>query len=440
MDIAIIFGLILLNGIFAMSEMAIVSAKRLRLQQAAETGSESAKKALQLSQDPSRFLSTVQVGITLIGILAGAFGEDSIAGRLETRFLEISWLADYAGPLSWGVMVIIITYFSLIFGELVPKRLALMNPELIAKLVARPMDTISKFSAPLVWLLSVSTDALLRLLGARSVKQESIIEEEIHSLIRQGAESGEFEETEQQMIRNVLRLDQRRVGNIMTLRKDMFYLDLSHPFEQNRDKIANTAYTRLLVCREGLNNIVGVLETTAILQRLMHEQSLDIEALVQPALIVPRTLSTLQLLDRFKKSKTDLAIVVDEQNQTSGIVSVSDVMASIVGDFPLGDDDEEPDFVERDDHTWLVSGQVDTASFKDKFGIRALPEEEEYHTVGGLIMTALGRLPKIADVVQLDEVRLEVMDMDGNRVDRVLVTRRTAAETDSLEQQSLYSD
>jgi len=429
MDIAIILGLILLNGIFAMSEIAIVSSRQIRLQQAIDDGNEGAKVALQLQEDPSRFLSTIQVGITLIGIFAGAYGEASIARRIEAALLDFEPLAPYAQGLSTALMVIIITYLSLIFGELVPKRLALLNPEGIAKVMSRPMNLLSRIARPLVALLSFSTEGMLKLLRAKKADEQPIIEEEIHSLMRQGTAAGLLEESEQAMVRNVLRLDDIRVGNIMTLRKELFYIDVEDPHEENRTKIANSPHSRIPVCKGSIDNVLGILYAKDVLNRIMSNQEPDLAALVTRPLFIPRYATGLQLLEQFKKSKSHLAIVVDEHGQTSGLVSLNDVLEAIVGDLPDEDEEYEPDFVEREDGSWLVSGQVDISTFKEHFGIKTLPEEEygNYHTLGGLILTILGQVPRMADTVELPTIRLEVMDMDGNRIDKVLATKLSGA-------------
>lgn len=442
MDIAIIFGLILLNGLFAMSEIALVSSRQIRLQQAADDGSDSAKVALRLSRDPTRFLSTVQVGITLIGILAGAFGEGAIAEKIEVWLLGVPLLAAYAKPLSITAMVIIITYFSLIFGELVPKRLGLMNPELVARLMARPMHILSQLARPLVILLSVSTELILKLLRARKVEESDILEEEIHSLMQQGTESGVLEESEHAMVKNVLRLDDQRIGNIMTLRKELYYLDILDDLEENRRKIAETPHSRIPVCKGSIDNVIGILHTKDLLDLLMRSEIVDIAGLIKRPLVVPRYATALQLLEQFKKSKSHVAIVVDEHGQTSGLVSVNDVMTAIVGDLPAEDEEYEPDFVERDDGSWLVSGQVDIAAFKDRFRVKHLPDEEfgNYHTLGGLVLTVLGHVPKSAETIRFAHLQLEVMDMDGNRVDKVLVTRVEEDADASPEAQSSYRD
>lgn len=425
MDIAIIFGLILLNGVFAMSEIAIVSSKRIRLQQAADDGDEGAKKALELAEDPTWFLSTIQVGITLIGILAGAFGEAAIAQKLEAYFLNFPLLADYAKPLAWTVMVIVITYFSLIFGELVPKRLALMNPELIARYASRPMDILSRVTHPLIWLLSSSTGLILKLLRAQTREEDHLIEEEIHSLIKQGGDLGVLDQSERDMMTNVLRLNDKRVGNIMTLYDDLFYVDLAHDNEANLHKISVSNYSWVPVCHGNPRQIVGLLSSNELLGACMKCGEPDLKALLRPPLFVPLATTVPELLEQFKQSKSQLAIVTDGNGETMGLVSMADVMMAIINDIPGMTNEYEPDFVQRADGSCLVDGQVDITSFKNRFGLRHLPEENygNYHTLGGLILALLDHLPREGETLTIQGVLLEVVDMDGHRVDKVLVSK-----------------
>jgi putative hemolysin len=444
MDILLIFGLILLNGVFAMSEIAVVSSRKVRLQQALDRGSESARVALKLAHEPTRFLSTIQVGITLIGILAGAMGEESIAKRMEASLLEFDLLAPYAKPLAMALMVICITYISLIFGELVPKRLALLNPEGIARAVARPMDMLATAGRPLVALLSMSTEIVLKLMRAKAPEEAPIIEEEIHSLMKQGTEAGIMDEAEHFMVRNVLRLDDQRVGNIMTLRKEIVYVCSRNSLHENCRKIAASSHSRVPLVGENLDDVLGVLYAKDVLENVMRDEPVDLLTLVKPPLLVPRSATALQLLELFKQSKSHLAIVTDERGHTAGVVTVNDVMEAIVGDLPAEEQDHEPDFVMRADGSWLVSAQVDIASFKEHFDIKELSDEESghYHTLGGLVMTTLGRLPRVADVLEIDDIELEVMDMDGNRVDKVLVSKLQPVIplSPTLESESYYRD
>lgn len=431
MDIAIIFGLILLNGVFAMSEIALVSSRKIRLQQAADGGSESAKVALQLASEPSRFLSTVQVGITLIGILAGAYGEASIARRIEAALLDVDLLAPYAQPLSLTLMVILITYFSLIFGELVPKRLAMLNPEGIARLVARPLHYLSLAARPLVVFLGKSTELVLRLLRAKPVQDAHIFEEEIHSLMKQGTEAGALEVSEHVMVRNVLRLDDLRVGNIMRLRREIVTVNLEDSLEDNCRRIGTSGHSRLPVVRGTLENVIGIVRAQDVIENLMLGHPIDWEALAKPVLTVRRSTTALQLLESFKESQNHVALVADDLGNVFGLVSLRDVMEAIVGDLPAPETVADPDFIQRDDGSWLVDGQVDLLSFREQFGLKVLPGADEctYHTLAGYILCTLGRLPRVTDKLEFPEIRLEVVDMDGNRVDKVLVTPLAPSET-----------
>ncbi len=440
MDIAIIFGLILLNGVFAMSEIALVSSRKIRLQQAADAGSESAKVAMQLASEPSRFLSTVQVGITLIGILAGAYGEASIARRIEAALLDVSLLAPWAQPLSLALMVILITYFSLIFGELVPKRLALLNPEGIARLIARPLHYLSLAVRPLVAFLGYSTELVLRLLRAKPAEDVPIFEEEIHSLMKQGTEAGALEESEHLMVRNVLRLDDLRVGNLMRLRREIVTVNLDDSLEENCRRIGRSGHSRLPVVRGSLENVVGIVRAQDVIENLMQGDPIDWEALAKPVLMVRRSTTALQLLTAFKESQNHVALVSDELGNVFGLVTLRDVMEAIVGDLPAPETVADPDFIQRADGSWLVDGQVDLLSFREHFAIKVLPGAQEctYHTLGGFILSTLGRLPRVTDCLEFDEIRMEVVDMDGNRVDKVLVTPlgATSAERSSGDRSS----
>src|SRR5690606_28768188 len=300
--------------------------------------------------------------------------------------LKIDWLAAYAGPLSWTLMVIIITYLSLIFGELVPKRLALLNPEGIAKVVARPMNLLSRFGKPLVMILGFSTDAVLRLLRAKKSDEPPVTEEEIHSLMRQGQEAGVLEAAEHAMLRNVLRLDELRLGNIMTLRKEIYYIDVEEDLSVNRTSIATSPHARVPLCRGGIDQVIGIVYAKDVVAALLQDQPLVLAELAKEPIFISRMATPLELLEQIRKSKMHLAIVRDEQGHTSGLVTLNDVMEAIAGSLPEGGEEEEPDFVQREDGTWLVSGLVDIATFKDQFGVKTLTEEESghCHTLGGL--------------------------------------------------------
>lgn len=420
----LVLFLILLNGVFAMSEIAVVSSRAVRLQQAATDGKRGAQAALNLSQEPTRFLSTVQVGITLIGIVSGAIGEAAIADKLQPLFESVPAIAPFARVVSFTIMVATVTYMSLIFGELVPKRVAMHNPEGIARIVAGPMTLLALVAAPAVKLLSVSTDAVLFLIGAKKSEEPSITEDELHVLFEQGTQAGVLNLSEHDMLKNVLRFDEMRVENLMTPRVDMDYLDLADTDDEIRAQLLGSPHTRIPLCRDGVDNVIGVLQAKDMLTASLSGVKPDLESLARPALFLPRSLRATRALEQLKQARANLAIVVDEHGQVNGIVTINDVLEAIVGDIPTAEDDEEPEFVQRSDGSWLVAGQVDIHPLRAKFGFGPLPGEEDgnFHTLGGFVLASLGRIPKESDTVAWDGVVFEVMDMDGNRVDKVLIT------------------
>jgi len=424
MEILILVFLFLLNGVFAMSEMAIVSARKIRLQQSAQEGHFSAKAALRLANEPSHFLSTIQVGITLIGILSGAFGEAALSGRLAAYLEQFPEIAPYSRGLSLAVVVIGITYFSLIVGELVPKRLALQKPEKIAMVIARPMNLISLAAYPLVKILSLSTDFILRLFRARQPEEPLITEKEIRIMIDQGTAAGVFDKSEQEMVSNVLRLDNLRVGAIMTPRMDIYYLDIKDSFEENRRKIIDSPYSRIPVCKDGLDNVIGFVQAKDLLTKALLGENMDLGRLIKTPRYVPRSLNPMQLLEEFKRSKTPMALVVDEYGEVAGLVTLKDVMEAIVGDIPMTEWEEEPEAVQRNDGSWLLDGMLSTEKFKQIFDLEELPDEAtgNFHTIGGFVMLQLGHVPRAADHFEWNHLRFEVVDMDKNRVDKLLVS------------------
>lgn len=424
MDIALIVGLILLGGLFAMSEIAIVASNKARLQVAAEEGDGGARAALRLSDDPTRFLSAIQVGITLIGILSGAFGEAAIARKLEIVLLDTGLSAAYAKPAAWTLMVIAITYVTLVLGELVPKRLAMMNPEMIARLVARPMDFLASAARPLVWILTLSTHFMLKLLRAEPKPQPDLIEEEIQSLIKQGTETGVLDQSEQAMLKNILRLDNKRVGNIMVLRDDMDLVDLTKTPQVNMEQIKSSPFSFLPVCEGDPTQITGILSVRQVLVAATITPAPDFRSLVNRVLSVPYDLTLLQLLEQFGTSHHDMAIAVDHVGRAVGLVTITDAMAAITGHNTRSALKTNADFVHLDEGSWLVSGRVDIASFKDTFGLRRTTflEDRQYHTLAGYIVASLDHVPRIGEVLQLPEMTFEVISMKQNRIEKVKVT------------------
>lgn len=432
MDILLLLLLILLNGVLAMSEIAVVSSRKSRLQKLADDGSPGAQSALDLSNEPSGFLSTVQVGITTVGILSGAIGENALADPLTSWLSGFSLLEPYARGFSLTLVVVGLTYFSVVVGELVPKRLGLLAPEAIAALIATPMNVLARVTRPLVWLLSSSSSLLLQLVGARHRGDPPVTDDEINVLMEQGAEAGVFHESEQAIVSNVLRLDEQRIAAIMTHRNDIYVLDLEDPEDIIRACLANSPFTRIVVCRDGLDHIVGILRTADLLKLALAGEKLDIERFLRPALYVPEGVSTTHLLENFRKARQQCALIVDEYGELQGLVTLTDVLTSIVGELPSSDTAEELDIVERTDGSRLVDGGVAIERLKQVLKIEDdLPGEDEnaFNTLGGLVMYVLGRIPAVTDQFDAAGYRFEVVDMDKNRVDKMLITQLTVSET-----------
>ncbi|MEO8628586.1 MAG: hemolysin family protein [Betaproteobacteria bacterium] len=423
MDILILAFLILLNGGFSMAEIAVVSARKSRLQQSAEEGDTGAAAALALASDPSHFLSTTQVGITSIGILSGAFGEATLSKSLGQALAQIPLIAPYSNAIALAIVVLIITYVSLIIGELVPKRLALHNPEAFASAAARPMAALSRVAFPLVRILSASTDFVIKVLGARASTEPPVSEAEINVLMEQGAEAGVFEETEKQIVSNILRLDEQRIGALMTPRLDILFLDIEDAYEDNRHKLIESPYSRLPVCKGGTDNVLGIVQAKELLARALSGQPFDLLSSVRPPLYVPNSITAMQLLETFKKNGYHVALVVDEYGELQGLVTMNDVLEAIVGDIGSEDTQTDPLAVKREDGSWLLDGMLPVEDFKKLFDIDELPDEESgsYHTISGFVMMQLGRVPVVPDHFEWGGFRFEVVDMDRSRIDKVLV-------------------
>jgi len=421
MDVAILLALILLNGAFAMSEIALVAARKTRLQPLAEEGDAGALAALRLHEGPTRFLSTIQIGITSIGILNGIVGEAALApvlaGWLHGRGLE-GRIVDYA---STAAVVILITYFSIVLGELVPKRLAQLDPEAVARHVSRPMELLARITRPFVALLAGSTRLVLRALGLKDGQARPVTEEEIHALLVEGSESGAIEEEEHDIVRNVFRLDDRQIGSFMVPRREVVSLDLSLPWEENVKRIEDSRHTRYPVVRGGLRDVVGVISARGLLRRALRGQPPQWETDAQPPVFVPESLTGMELLQNFRASGVQLAFVVDEYGEVLGIVTLRDVLEAITGEFSAGRAEDQW-AVMREDGSWLLDGLMPIPELKDRLGLGALPEEERYHTVSGLLMMLLGRLPQTGDKTDWDGWRFEIVDMDGKRIDKVLAS------------------
>jgi putative hemolysin len=422
----IVLLLIIANGVFALSEIAIVSARKTRLKQKAAGGDAGAKEALKLSKEPTRFLSTVQVGITMIGILSGAFGGATIAEELSAQLSTIAWLDPYSDVIGVGIVVVVITYLSLIVGELVPKRIALNNAEKIAAQVAAPMSMLARLATPVVWLLSLSTEAVLRLIGNKPSLEPSVTEEEVKMLIYEGTRLGVFEDAEHEIVDRVFRLGDRRASSLMTYRTAIVFLDIEDPLETNLNKIHQAGYSRFPVCKGNLDNIQGVVTVKDLFAQEQSGQMIDINAALRPPIFAHESLPALKLLEFLREKRSPLVLVIDEFGSIIGLVTLHDVLTAIVGDLPmLEDDDDEPEVVERADGSFLLSGVLAIDELKDLLELGELPEEDEtgYETLGGMLMAKTGRILDVGEVFQWGGWRFEVMDMDGLRVDKVLVSR-----------------
>ncbi len=422
-DLLIIILLILANGFFSMTEFAIVSARTARLQKRAMGGDAGAAAALELAADPTQFLSTVQIGITVIGILAGAFGGATIAGPLADTFAEIPLVAPYSGPLAVATVVAAITYLTLVIGELVPKRIAMSNAERIATLVARPMQLLSGAVAPLVRLLSVSTEAVLRVLGVRKPPGPEITEEDIRILIGQATRAGVFHEAEQDMVESVFRLGDRRVSVLMTPRPDIVAVDVEDPPAENWRMMMESGHVYFPVYREHLDNLLGVVSVRNLWARMISGETPDLSKAIEPALFVPESVLALTVLDEFKTSKARIALATDEYGSIQGLVTVHDIMEAIVGGIPSAGHPPGGAAVRREDGSWLLDGMLPIDEFHELFDVDTLPEEGHgyYQTLGGFVMMYLERTPSAGDRFVWDGLRFEVLDMDGYRVDTVLV-------------------
>lgn len=415
-ELLLVFLLIVFNGILAMSEAAMLSARKARLQQRINDGDRRAHLALKLAEAPNQFLSTIQIGITVIDVLIGAIS-GALAADLFVQWLEASpALASFSRVIGVAVGVILTSYFSIVLGELVPKRLALQNPERLAVFIAGPMSFVSKLFTPFVWLLSKSTDLILRLFGVKHTAEIPVTEEELLIQLDQGTQAGVFEETEQDMVEGVFSLSDQRVNALMTPRNEIVWLDVNDTAEEIRRKIAESPYSRFPIGEDSLDRPLGVVKAKDVLLATLHSGR-DLVKLARPPIFIPETAFGSRALEMFRETQRDLMLVVDEFGVVQGLLTLADILEEIVGEFG-----GEPQATQRQDGSWLLDGMISNEDFKEIFNLRHLPAEEEYETLGGFIMTHLGRIPKASDRFDWGGLRFEVMDMDGNRVDKVLVT------------------
>ena len=427
-EVFFIFILILLNGIFAMTEIAVVSARKARLQQWANEGNTRAQNALDLANSPNRFLATIQVVITLVTLATGAYGGSTIAEKMSHHLENIPWVGQYRERIALTIVVVLVGFLQVIFGELVPKSVALNHAERIASLAAWPMQIISRIAYPAVSFLGIVTDFILRLMGSKPSNEPPVTGDEINVMIAQGTEAGVFQESQQDMVESVIELNERRINSIMTPRPEIIWLDVEESFDETKEKILGSSYSRFPVCRGSLDEILGIVHTKDMLADCISGRPIDLQSKTRKALTIPETIPLLKSLESFKESGIHIALVIDEYGSLQGLVTLNDILESIVGDIASHDQKEEkPGAVRREDGSWLVDGMQPVEDFKDLMEIDYLPEEgtDTYQTLGGFVMMQLGRIPKAGDHFKTDDVRYEVMDMDGNRVDKVLVKKES---------------
>ena len=427
-EILIVVLLILVNGLFAMAEIAVVSARKTRLQQQAQEGDKKAQAALELANAPNQFLATIQIGITLVGIVAGAFGGATIAEELAKVLQQVPVLAPYGEAIGVAVVVLAITYLTLVVGELVPKRLGLNNPERVAARLAPFMRTLSRLASPLVRSLSLSTDLVVRLLRVQPGQEVAVSEEEISLLLEHGTRAGVFEPGEQEMVEQVFHLGDVPIKAIMTPRMDVVWLDLDNPAEEVRSVVAKAGHSRYPVARGDLDHMLGLIYAKDLLAAGLEGRPLDLEAILRPALFMPETVTALEAVERLKENHTDAALVVDEYGGLEGLLTVDDILRAIVGDISAPGGAAEPGAVQRQDGSWLLDGMLPVEKVKELLGVDSLPHEgSDYHTLGGLAMLCLERIPSPGDRFECCGWQLEVVDMDGRRVDKILAVSQGQA-------------
>jgi magnesium and cobalt exporter, CNNM family len=407
-----------------MSEIAIVSARKALLRQRAEEGDLNAKKALELAEEPTQFLSTTQVGITLIGILAGAYGGATLSENLAVYLEMFPPLAPYSDAISIIIVVLVITYLTLVIGELVPKRFALSDPETIASKVASPMKTFSRIASPIIVVLSASTELILKAFGVKQYEEPKLTEEELKVMLDEGATAGVIEEEEQDIMERVFRLGDRTADAVMTQRKEIVWLDINDTPEVIREKLSSGPYSLFPVCKTRLDNVLGIVQSKDLLHCSIKDEKVDLKSNLLPPLFVPESMKALKVIEKFKQTGIHLAIVMDEYGSVQGVVSLTDLLEELVGDIPHIAELAEPQIMQREDGSWLLDGMLPIDEFKEYFHISELPgdEEELYQTVGGFVMMHLEKIPQEGDHFEWNEYRFEVVDMDEHRVDKILLS------------------
>lgn len=429
LDLVFILSLIAVNGLFALSEFAVISSRRSRLRFWASRGDQKARMALELAEDPTRFLSTIQVGISLIGVLAGAFGGAAFSSRIAAWLSGMPLFAPYAGPLSIALVVLGITYLTLVFGELVPKQLGLNSPEKLASLVAIPMHSLSIVAYPVVWFLSTSSEAVLRVFGVRATRRPRVTEEEISMMLEDGREEGIFEDEEPELVRSIFRLADRRVSVLITPRTDMVSLDIDKPREENWKIMSEGRHSHYPVFRESRENIVGVVSVKDLWAELVRGETPEIRSVLKKPVIVPESVSVLHALEVFKTTGSQVILVCDEYGSIIGLVTHHDVLESIIGDLPAYREEAEWSAVQEEEGGWIIDGMLPFDQLREIIGVGEIAGEESlFQTTGGFFLMHLERVPEPGDSFEWAGFRFTVLEMDGKRVDRVRVETANSLE------------
>ncbi len=429
----VVFLLVVLNGLLAMSELAVVSAKRSRLEQKAEEGSEGAKVALELANEPDRFLSTVQIGITLIGVGTGALGGATLAGPVGDWIAAIPGVGEQTGTTIAGIVVVLgITYLSLVVGELVPKRIALSQAETVATLMSRPLKMLSRVTAPVVTLLAWSSDIVLRLIGQHGVDEAPVSDEDVQHLLREGREAGVFEWAETEMVEGIFDIGDRTAAELMTPRHRVTFLDLTEPDDFNRSLMEQAPHSHYPVCEGSYDHIVGIVSTEDLWQQHLRGEQFDLRAAMREPHFVPEIAPVLGVVEQMRQAGTRDAIVVDEYGGVAGLITMTDVLSDVVGELDSETNTGIKGSVRRDDGSWLLDGNFPAHETRELLDIAELPGEEEgrFETIGGFVMDQLGHIPETGEHVGVEGYRIEVVDMDGHRIDKLLVERHDPAGTD----------
>jgi putative hemolysin len=420
-EVLVILLLILLNGFFALSEMALVAAKRSRLQAAAEQGRTGAKSAISLMEDPTTLLSAIQIGITLITIFTGLYSGATFAAPLADTLISNGVPPRYAEEIAYGIVVLIVTFTSLIIGELVPKRVALLHAETLALRVAPVMRLFARVTAPLVWLLRVSVNAVLKILPVSAAPQAAVTEDDVRAMLAEGTRAGVFLASERRLVEGVLALADRKVGSIMIPRQDVIWLDIDEPIEVLWQQAKSSGHARFLIAREKLDNLLGMI-TLANLSEVVHRGVLDPDRDLEPPLHIPDSISVLQLLDQFQKSSTHLAVVTDEYGEIEGITTPIDILKAIAGELPDVGSRERPEALQREDGSWLIDAHLPIEELQRRLNRRDMVGRD-YHTVAGFVLARLGRIPKAGDTLTWRDLKVEIVDMDGVRIDKILLSQ-----------------